>query len=228
MQRADGVGGGVIDKLLGGGKKTKLEDPEVVQQRMRARRQRELEEVEQQLSERKPSELDLRLEKMRQQQAQARARAEDKKARQRAQIKSVMATFEKSQEQPLDGWRMVVMDCGTWFYANERSGARSWEAPVPGAPTLARQPNEEPKDSKSWLRVLDLMSGSWYYYDEQTASSSWEAPNGMQMAECPPPPPSPWRRVLHISCREWCYFNEETHEARWELPPAAKECEVVA
>jgi len=226
MQRADGVGSGVVDKLLGGGRK-KLEDPEVVDQRMHERRQRELTDLEQQLSERKPCELDLRLEALRQRNAQARARAQEKKDRQRVELKSVLAKFEQLQEQPLDGWRMVVMGSGTWFYANDRSGARSWEAPVPGAPIVAREPNDDPKGTKSCLRVLDIMSGLWYYYDEQAACSSWEAPHGMRMSECPPPPPSPWRRVLHISSCEWCYLNEETRETRWELPPAAKECELV-
>jgi len=226
VQRADGVEGGVIDRLLGGGRK-KLEEPEVVDQRMHERRQRELTELEQQLSERKPCELDLRLEALRQRHAQARARAQEKKVPQRVELKFVQAKVEQPQEQPLDGWRMVVMGDGTWFYANERSGARSWEAPVPGAPIVAREPNGDPKETRSFLRVLDLMSGLWYYHDEQAACSSWEAPHGMRMAECPPPPPSPWRRVLHISSREWCYLNEETRETRWELPPAAKECELV-
>jgi len=267
VRRRDGVGGGVVGKLLGGGRKH-LEDPEVMNQRMRERRQQDLTELEQKLSERKPCELDLRLEKlrqanakararaqknggvvgqvngtqsysnlldtdlrlekMRQQQAQVRARAQEEKARQRAELKSVLATREQLQKQPLDGWRMVVMGDGTCFYANEQSGARSWEAPVPGAPIVAREPNEGAKETKPLLRVLDLMSGLWYYYDERAACSSWEAPHGMRMAECPPAPPSPWRRVLHTSSCEWCYLNEKARETRWELPPAARESEVVA
>eukprot|EP00419_Tripos_fusus_P010619 CAMPEP_0172661614 /NCGR_PEP_ID=MMETSP1074-20121228/4813_1 /TAXON_ID=2916 /ORGANISM="Ceratium fusus, Strain PA161109" /LENGTH=370 /DNA_ID=CAMNT_0013477407 /DNA_START=69 /DNA_END=1182 /DNA_ORIENTATION=+ len=247
MQRADGARGGVINKLLGGDQKQKLEDPEVMDQRMRERRQRELAEFNEQLSEREPSALASRLENARKRSAQAAARARTRKERKEEQTCQkaiaeaqqhenwtsflVSATSERPKEQTLEGWRLVVMACGTWFYANELSGTRSWEAPVPSAPTLARQPSEVSsevsKETKSWLRVLDLMSGSWYYYDEQSACSSWEAPHGMRMAECPPPPPSPWRRVLHISSCEWCYLNEETRETRWELPPPAKECEVV-
>ena len=75
----------------------------------------------------------------------------------------------------MDDWVYLGLPGATPYWANVRTGATQWEAPVASAP-LEEPEKAYAKFANGWLQYTDEETGTKYFYNKNTQETQWDMP----------------------------------------------------